>query len=211
MTDGELPEPRPPIIGVIGPPCSGKSTVAKHLQSRGGEWINADLIAKQQLDCPDVIQELTERLGSSIVTDDGTISKKHLADLVFGDDADSFARLRVLESVVHPRTRRAIHDRIAEAARQERPFVILDIPLLIESGYQSICDEVWCMEISAEHHQRLLAERGWDDSELQRRAARQLPWKEKAAASTRVLRNEGTLADLKASVDVCLHETLNRD
>jgi dephospho-CoA kinase len=186
-----------PIIGIIGPPCSGKSTVARHLQTLGGVWLNADEIAKDQLHQPDVIAELTSLFGSSIQMADGSLSRKRLADLVFGDDEASLIRLRQLESVLHPRTRTILHAQITKAKTDGQPFVILDIPLLLESGYRDTCDEVWCLQVDRERHLELLRSRGWDQAELERRNARQWSWERKQAASTRVLSNNGTEDDLR--------------
>lgn len=198
---GSKPAPATPIIGVIGPPCSGKSTVARHLESLGGVWLNADEIAKSQLSEPDVIAELKSLFGDSIQLADGSLSRSRLADLVFGGDESSHARLRQLESVLHPRTRTILQTRIAKAKSDRNPFVILDVPLLLESGYRDTCDEVWCLQVDPEKHQKLIASRGWDMDELERRNARQWSWERKQLASTRVIPNNGTADELRQLVE----------
>lgn len=190
----------PRIIGIIGPPCSGKSTVAKILQSRGGVWINADLIAKEQLTHPDVIAELVECFGETIRQSDGVLSRAAIANLVFGDDATSRDRLKQLESIVHPRTRTEIERQIQAATYDHAELIVLDVPLLIESGWYARCDEIWCVKINPVRQAELLAARGWDAAELARRDGRQLPWSEKERLSTRVIQNDGTLADLSAQL-----------
>ncbi|MFG0267236.1 MAG: dephospho-CoA kinase [Rhodopirellula sp. JB055] len=200
-TNGSHPASPTPIIGIIGPPCSGKSTVARHLESLGGVWLNADEIAKNQLHQLDVIAELKSLLGDSIQMPDGSLSRKRLADLVFGEDDDSLARLRQLESVLHPRTRAILHSQIAAAKKDGQPFVILDVPLLLESGYRNTCDEVWCLQVDPERHLELLRSRGWNQAELERRNARQWSWERKQSASTRVLANNGTEDDLRHLVE----------
>lgn len=205
MSDGPLTDLTPvsstPIIGVIGPPCSGKSMVARHLESLGGVWLNADEIAKSQLSEPDIIHELKSLFGDSIQMADGSLSRSRLADLVFGDDENSHARLRQLEGVLHPRTRTILQSEIAKAKSDRRPFVILDVPLLLESGYRETCDEVWCLQVAPERHQKLLASRGWNMDELERRNARQWSWDRKRSASTRVIPNNGTLDELRRLVE----------
>lgn len=195
------PNPSTPIIGVIGPPCSGKSTVARHLESLGGVWLNADEIAKSQLSDSAVIGELKSLFGDSIQTADGSLSRSRLADLVFGDDEASHARLRQLEGILHPRTRKILQSEIAKAKSERRPFVILDVPLLLESGYRDTCDEVWCLQVNPDRHQQLLASRGWNTEELERRNARQWSWQRKQSASTRVISNNGTEEKLRRLVE----------
>lgn len=205
---GKTVPPRTPIIGIIGPPCSGKSTVARHLESLGGIWLNADEIAKDQLTKPDVIEKLIAMFGGVIQSDDGTLSRPRLADLVFGDDEASLGRLRQLESVLHPRTRTVLHERIQEAAAKDALFVILDVPLLLENGWQSECDEIWCLRVSPEQHGKLIEARSWDATELQRRGARQWSWQRKEKASTRVIENDGSVDDLHRRVGEAITDAL---
>lgn len=185
------------IIGVIGPPCSGKSTVAETLQSLGGDWVNADMIAKQQLTDPAVVDELVAAFGEAILEPNGELSRPAIANRVFGDDDDSQQRLRQLESVIHPRTRVEIERRIQESTER---FIILDVPLLIESGWHKRCTEVWCLKVSPKRQTALLASRGWSREELARRERRQIRWSEKEKAATWVIENDGTVDELRQRV-----------
>jgi len=196
------------VIGIIGPPCSGKSTIAKYLQSLGGVWLDADKIAKQQLDAPEVIAELVDVFGQSILGPDGSSpSRQRIADLVFGDDDESHARLKQLESIIHPRTRAVIHTALVQSKADNDPFVILDVPLLLESHWETECDEVWCVSVSLHRHAILLAVRGWDAEELARRQSRQLPWDEKRRRSDWVIENNGTPEELQLKVRARLDQT----
>lgn len=188
------------VIGIIGPPCSGKSTVARIVESRGGRWIDADAIAKAQLVDPEVIAALVARFGNDILASNGSISRGRIADLVFGDDEESRQRLTALESIVHPRTHQIIESQLHRAIANEIPYVILDVPLLLESGWEHDCDQVWCMHIAPERHEKLLAARGWSAAELARREKRQLPWEEKRRRSTWVIENNGSVEELRDQV-----------
>lgn len=189
------------VIGIIGPPCSGKSTVARYLQSLGGVWLDADRVAKQQLADPDVIAEIATTFGEEVLATDGTVRRERIADLVFANDVESQVRLKKLEAIIHPRTRAILRQSLERAKSDNVPIVILDVPLLLESGWQTDCDEVWCMSVSPVHHARLLAARGWDAEELARRQARQLSWEEKRRRSDWVLENDGTIEELQTKVD----------
>jgi len=188
------------VIGIIGPPCSGKSTVAQFLQSFGGVWLNADTIAKEQLLEPEVIDQLVAEFGDQILNSGGTLSRERIADLVFGESEASQTRLKKLESVVHPRTREVIREALAKAVADQAAYVILDVPLLLESGWQDECDEVWSLHVSPDRHQRLLDARGWDLAELKRREKRQLSWDEKQRRSDWVIENDGSVEDLRSKV-----------
>ncbi|TWU18180.1 dephospho-CoA kinase [Allorhodopirellula heiligendammensis] len=195
------------VIGIIGPPCSGKSTVARVVESRGGVWIDADAIAKEQLSDAEVIADLVESFGIAILASDGSVSRAQIADLVFGDDDESHRRLKKLESIIHPRTHRIIQSRLDTATARGALYIILDVPLLLESGWESQCDQIWCMQIEPARHRQLLAARGWSETELARREQRQLPWAEKRRRSTWVIQNDGSVDDLREKVVRMLNQS----
>lgn len=187
-------------IGLIGPPCSGKSTVAAALvQSRGAVWIDADKIAKSMLDRPEVRGRLIQTFGPAI-DHDGQIDRPALAALVFGADADSALRLKKLESIVHPPTHAELHRRRDQAIAAGAPIIVLDIPLLLESGWQEHCDEIWCLRVPETKQRELIAARGWTLQQWQRRAARQLSQSHKEAAATRILINDADATALASKV-----------
>lgn len=189
------------IIGIVGSPAGGKSSVAARLQERGATWINADRIARQVLEQEPISQQLIEHFGSDIAGNSGRIDRRRLAALVFGDDADHRAALNYLESVVHPPTRRLIMSRLKETAAAGVPAAVLEVPLLFESGWDRCCDEVWCVDAPLSRRRTWAAGRGWTAVELQRREKNQLPLSEKKRLSTLLVANEAELADLNETID----------
>ncbi|MCA9137988.1 MAG: dephospho-CoA kinase [Planctomycetales bacterium] len=190
------------ILGMVGTPAGGKSTAAEFLAGLGAEWINADLIARSCLNLPEVIDILAGRFGSAILGNDGSVDRKTVADLVFGDDSVSRGNLQFLESQVLPRTRTEMHRRIVEAAHQDRVVALLDAPLLFESGWDRGCDAIWCVDASRENRLARCKKRGWDAGELDRREAKQIAIETKSRLSNVVMRNDSTLD--------ALHENLRR-
>ncbi len=193
------------VIGMVGTPAAGKSTVAGILAEFGSEWINADLIARECLNDPGVIDSLTRRFGTQVLVPEdagcgGRIDRKAIADLVFGNDSVKRENLRFLESLVHPRTREEITRRIEAAADSGRPVALLDVPLLFESHWDLCWDAVWCVDADIEVRLRRAAGRGWDRSELERREANQIPIETKSRLSNVVMRNESTLDALRQNL-----------
>lgn len=189
------------VIGIIGPPCSGKSTIAKQIVTNDGVWIDADQIAKDQLLVPEVIELVVAALGDTVRRKDGSLDRAIIANLVFGLDAESKEKLTELEAIIHPRTAKVI-DRLLERARMNGThFVALDIPLLIENGWQEHCDEIWCVQVPTEQHKMLLHARGWTLEELERRTRSQLAWDEKRSKSDWLIVNDSTLENLRTCVD----------
>ncbi len=189
------------VVGIVGSPAGGKSTVAERLQELGATWINADLIARSVLEHDEVRRRLIDRFGIEIVDNDGKIDRSRLAALVFGADDSKRAGLNYLESLVHPRTRQLIQNRLHDAATQKVAVTILDVPLLFESKWDLACDQVWCVDAPVERRLQWAAIRGWDAAELERREANQLSIDEKRRLSTLVLTNHESLQSLLDRVD----------
>ena len=187
-------------IGIIGPPCSGKSTIARALSELGSTWINADRIASEQLSAPEVIDELVAHFGDSIVENDGGLSRGAIATLVFGKDDASRQRLASLESVIHPRVRQVITDQLQTIMNRDDEMATLDVPLLIESGWSLSCDEVWCTDVTPNSHGRMLAARGWTLDEAERRGANQIPGPVKKQRATFVISNHGNLESISTAI-----------
>lgn len=189
------------VIGVCGYPAGGKSAVSAILQRLGAVWIDADTISHHVLELPQTIQLVVRQFGTAVLGVDGKIDRPHLGQIVFGDDEGAKNALRYLESIIHPRTRAEIHNRLAAAITQQRPAVVLDIPLLFEGGWDAWCDEVWFVDTPKGLILTLAAKRGWDAETLNRRIERQLAADEKRRLSTRIIDNRGSLEDLNSMIE----------
>ncbi len=189
------------IIGIVGFPAGGKSTVARRLAELGATWINADAVAHDVLRMPRIIEELTRHFGDTLVSADGQIDRRRLGGLVFGDDDAKVAALRYLESVVHPPTRQEMLRQIARADRQRAIAVILDVPLLLESGWSFWCDEIWFVDTAFEIRIANATARGWSGDQLRWRERMQATAIEKNRWSTVSIRNESSLETLLLNVD----------
>lgn len=198
------------IIGLVGSPAGGKSTVASRLQDRGATWINADLVARSVLEMPSIQQQLVLRFGDAIVGKDGMVDRSRLADIVFGDDDRSRQALHYLEGLTHPATRERIATQLRALARSNHPAAILDVPLLFESGWDLSCDSVWCVDCPFDLRLARATSRGWDASELRRREEHQLPIAEKRRRSSLILDNDGTLSELIEQVDAAYDGLIHR-
>ncbi|WP_372716630.1 dephospho-CoA kinase [Novipirellula sp.] len=184
------------IVGIVGAPAGGKSTVARYLQGLGATWVNADLIAREVLNQPQVVAKLVERFGSEIADAEGKVNRLRLAELVFGDDDASRDALDYLESLTHPPTRNEILKQIRQSEAQGVHVLVLDVPLLFESKWDRACDEIWCVDSPWAHRLQRAEERGWNATQLSKRETNQLSIEEKRRLSHRVLSNEGSLEEL---------------
>ncbi len=194
------------IIGLAGGIGSGKSTVARLMDTLGGYVIDADAIARQALTLPEVRSQLVAWWGESILDATGNPDRAAIAKRVFTDPAE---RQR-LEGVIHPivARRRAELIDVANADPAAR-FIVLDVPLLFEVGLDKVCDRVIFVEADEKVRQeRVQRTRGWDSSELPRRETNQMPLDRKRAISHDIVRCDRDEAHCLAQVRDLLNRIL---
>lgn len=187
-------------IGLTGGIASGKSVVAAELAKLGAVVLDADEAAHEVINLPDVQAELVERWGKSIVQPDGQIDRSQVAQRVFGEDIAAEAELQFLESVLHPQIRQQFEARLQELADARTSVAVIDAPLLLEAGWEGLCDDL--VFVDSPHADRLARAktRNWSEAEFAKREACQMPIAEKRQRSTRILANSGTLASLRTQV-----------
>lgn len=184
--------PRPFIIGLTGNIATGKSTVARFLQEWGAAVIDSDQLAREAM-APGGLayKAVVEAFGPGILRSDGTIDRPRLARIVFSDPE----QLRRLEAIVHPAVA-ALRRRKMEGL--QAPVVVFEAVKLVEAGAHRDCHQLWLVVSSqAQQLQRLLA-KGWSEEEARLRLQAQPPVEPKLALADVVLRNDGTLEELRA-------------
>lgn len=185
------------VVGLTGGIGSGKSTVSALLAERGAVIIDADVIAREVV-APGgaAYQGVVDRFGEGIVQPDGTIDRPALAEVVF-NDPDALADLNRL---THPAVGAEIAERMAAHATSDA-VVVLDVPLLVESGRDNVAAVIVvdCPEDVA--LDRLVRLRGMDAEDARRRMAAQASREERRARADIVIDNSGDLAALEAQLD----------
>ncbi|MCD2512992.1 dephospho-CoA kinase [Comamonas endophytica] len=122
---------RTPRLGVTGGIGSGKSTFAAMLAARGAIHIDADQIARSVTAAGGLaMAPIAAAFGAELIDADGGLHRERMRALAF---ADPTARAR-LEAIVHPLVGQATAGRIAQAEQAGAKLLVLDIPLLVESG-----------------------------------------------------------------------------
>jgi len=186
------------LVGLTGGIGAGKSTVGRLLSERGAVVIDADSIVRElQRPDTDVFRAIIERFGPHVVAADGSLDRERLADLVFRDDDARSA----LNAIVHPAVYAVMADRIA-ALKDGEQVVVLDIPLLAESGGGEGMDVVVVVEADQDARvARVVAERGLDPEDVRARMAVQASPEQREALADVVIKNNGTDEDLRAQVN----------
>lgn len=183
-------------IGLTGGIASGKSTVAARFMELGVPVIDADAIARTVVEPGrPALGEVVARFGPGILTPGGALDRGALRALIFADPA---AR-QDLEAILHPLIR-AEMERQAQAARG--PYLIMDIPLLAESGRRDPLDRVLVVDADeASQISRLMARDGGQEAQARAILAAQADRAARLALADDVLENSGTVAQLHAAVD----------
>jgi dephospho-CoA kinase len=177
------------LIGLTGGIATGKTTVAQMLRELGATVIDADEAARAVVE-PGTpgLQAVVEAFGPEVLDGD-RLDRARLGEIVFGDEN---ARRR-LEAITHPLVRQwmAERQRQAEARGDER--VVLDIPLLFESGLEGGMRSVILVYAPPDIQvQRLTSRNRLSPDDARRRVAAQMPIDEKVGRATYVIDNAGS-------------------
>lgn len=187
------------VIGLTGTIGTGKSTVAQILREQGVPVIDADQVVRRlsEKDGP-VWAAIYEVFGSEVMNPDGSLNRKRLGAEVFGNPE----ALKRLNAATHPPILDEIHHQVeAMAAKGYDGPVVVEAPVLFESGYYKQVDEIWVVTApEAQLIERLIERDGFDRAEAEKRIQSQMPQAEKAKAAHRVLCNDGDIQALKAQV-----------
>lgn len=198
------------IIGLTGGIASGKSTVARIMESLGGVIIDADQLARETvLPGEPAYLAIVAEFGEGILKADRTLDRQALGKIIFVDKA---ARLR-LEEITHPAIAHLAEKKLASLREAGTPVVIYMAPLLIEAGVTSRVDEVWVVYADKETQvSRLMRRDGIDRAEALQRLAAQMPMDEKCKYGKVVIDNRGTKEETERRVrDIWEKEMLGMD
>ncbi len=190
------------ILGLTGSLGSGKSFVSSLFSECHASVICADKIAREVVEPGSgILSEISREFGQEILRSDGSLDRSRLAGIVFQDEA----KRRKLEQLIHPLVRQRELQLIETYSDQ--PLVVLDIPLLYESGFDKECDKVAVVVIDhKERVRRLEADRGYGAEEISRRLAAQMPQEEKARRADFVIDNSDSRRDTARQLRDIFHQ-----
>ena len=183
-----------PAIGITGGISAGKSTFCDCVRGTlsAAKFFNADQAAHALVEVPEVQQEIRAEFGSGVFSRDGDLNREKLRAIIFGDAIKRCA----LERILHPRIRRQWR---AEAKRHRNSpdFFFADIPLLYETGGETLCDRVVVVACSENVQVARLAQRmSINGTEAEQMIRSQMPLDEKIARADHVVWNDGSRAAL---------------
>ncbi|MEC0368913.1 dephospho-CoA kinase [Paenibacillus chibensis] len=188
------------IIGLTGGIATGKSTVSALLIRKGALLVDADVIAREvMLPGHPVLAAVAEHFGQAVLLADGTLDRKKLGDIVFREPAQRQA----LNEITHPAIRLEIR-RQMESLEREHPerLVVVDIPLLFESGLESMFERVMLVYAPASiQKERLMNRNQLTAEEAEARINSQMDIEEKKRKADVIIDNSGSAEETQRQID----------
>lgn len=198
---------KPYIVGLTGGIGCGKSEAAAHLRSLGAVHVDADAISRA-LTAPDgeALGRIREQFGDAVFAPDGTLDRAALGAIVFA----SQPHRRALEGILHPLVQNRAWQAIEEAGKRGDKVVVLDVPLLFETGMDVLCDEVWTVTAREETQLTRVMARGLSAEEAQARIDSQMSAQERSERSTRVINTDRSIEKTQAELTALYQQLLRR-
>ncbi len=199
------------VIGLTGGIGTGKSTVSAYLKKQGIEIIDADKIARDIVAVGEpALREIAAAFGYGILNVDGSLNRKALSSIVFNQPSER----EKLEAITSNRIITIIENRI-EAFRDNADMadysdvqmIVIDAPLLFESGLNRLCDEVWVIDADRETRIKRAIERDNSNREdIVARINNQIDSDEALSKADHIITNSGSLKSLYKQIDNLLKE-----
>lgn len=195
------------VFGLTGGIATGKSTVRQMFEDQGVPCIDADVLAREVVE-PGTsgFNKIRHHFGDEILQTDANgvqvIDRAKLGRIIF-EDHD---KRKTLNSITHKEVRNKMIQLLLYYFVKGEPSVILDVPLLYETGMDKLCHKVIVIYVPPEIQLKRLHERNPDlGEEAEKRIASQMSTEEKKKRTPHVIDNSGSLEDTKKQVDEMFH------
>lgn len=203
-----MPANKAYVVGLTGGTGCGKSEAARYLASLGAKHIDADAISRALTAADgEALPKIRELFGERVFRPDGSMDRRAMHDLVFS----SAAHKRALEGIIHPLVQRRVMDEVQTAAQEGYRVVVLDVPLLFETGMDVLCDECWTMSVDARTQLTRICQRdGLNEAQAAARVASQMPMAERNARAGRVIDSGRSIEKTRAELNQLYQQLLRR-
>lgn len=199
----EMSEKKVLMIGITGGIASGKSTVVAMIKEAGYQVIDADQVVHQLQEKGGRLYEaLKQAFGNEILKEDGDLNRKKLSEMVFSNPSH-MATSSAIQNQIIKEELAAERDQLA----QSQTVIFMDIPLLIELGYQDWFDAIWLVYVDAQTQlRRLMARNHLREVDAKKRLSSQLSIEEKRPYASLVIDNSGDKETLRKQVHKALEQ-----
>lgn len=185
-------------IAITGNIATGKSAVEKILRDKGFKVLDTDKVTHELQERADVTEIISKNFNN--VLKDGKISRKKLGDIIFNDKKAK----KTLENIMHPMIKEEIGRFFQQNGSEKIAFV--SIPLLFETGFEKFFDKVLIVVTESKIQlERLMKRNNLTKEDAIKRINSQMPQKEKISHSDYIVRNNGTIDELKSELSKILN------
>ncbi len=144
------------VLGITGGVGAGKSEILAYLkEAYGADVIELDALGHELLDGDETVRDAVRALfGDGIEKADGSFERSAIAERIYADPE----KKRLLEEILHPAIKKNVLARIGKDRKESCALCVLEAALLLEDGYDTICDEIWYIYASTKKRERRLVE-----------------------------------------------------
>ena len=201
------------VIGLCGGSGSGKTAVSEYLTSLGYPVFESDREYHRLTGiATDCVRALAEEFGEGILNPDGSLNRRELANVVFGNDAGAEEKRKRLNEISHRFVKESFFAWRAKQEAAGQALAVLEAPLLFESGLDACCRYTVAVTApDAVRRARIITRDGISAFEAEARIAAQIPSEKLAALCDYTLENTGTLDDMHKQIKQIIDDILNKE
>ncbi len=182
-----------PIIGILGGVGSGKSAAAVEFAKLGCKVIDADKIAHELLDDPQVREQVIGLLGTYVVGSQGKIDRGKVAGIVFRDGE----KLTQLTKILHPLVLQRTEELVEQYNQDNRvKAIVLDMPLLVEVGWAKRCDRLIFVDCDEKTRENRAKNKGFEKNHIKIRENFQISLDKKKNIADNTVNNNSDFSAL---------------
>lgn len=191
------------VVGITGPIGSGKSYASAILSEYGIPSIDTDKVYHGLIsEYTETVRELEAEFGVGIVNPDGSVNRAVLGGIVFSDAK----KLERLNEITHKFVKKRTVELIEEYRLSGYKAIVLEVPLMFESGFDALCDEVVCVAADEQIRvERIMSRNGLSEKDAKKRIKNQKDIDFYIAKSSKVVYNNNH-SDLRAQLDALVKE-----
>ncbi len=183
-------------VGLTGSIATGKSTVESIFKELGVPVIDADEVVHKLLKEEKIKNKFVEILGN-VLDEKGEIDRKKVAKIIFSNQE----KRKEIEKIIHPEVFKYIQNWIKEKEKENHDFVIVSVPLMIETGSYKNYDKIIVVYAPKEIQLKRLKKKGMSEEEALKRINAQMDIEKKLKYADFVINNTGSIEDLRKEVE----------
>lgn len=194
------------VIGLTGGIACGKSTASAYLKELGACIVDTDGISRTTTKKGGKgYDAVLKHFGRDLLMENGEIDRRKLGGIVFSDEK----KRQELNALIHPIVIEESKAQMKAAEEAGYTVCILDVPLLFESGMETLCDETWLVYVPREEQIRRINERdGLDEKAAAARIDSQMPLEEKMKRADRAIDTSGTIEETQVKIKALWEESV---